>query len=262
MPYDLPAKSSKLPRGCIVFCATQRTGSTMIFDDFRNLLGCEPIYSERLYEEIILKKEPLAWPALWKQIEAEWPPGSVPATKIMFRYAPQISHHIVGLPTSQPAQPSKFVPADFEALAFFFADAIWVHVRRQDVFAQAVSMYLAEATQVWEDRAGGATSASTAPPPPYDTARMLSYLRKFVAEREQWSRFFGWYGIKPLTIDYEHAVAEYPQYMAPLLARAGLAMLPSPAPRRLFKLGTPLNETYATRLRADARREPDLGKIV
>ena len=225
----------------------------MIFHDFRNIIGTpRPGFSEILYNRIIRGKTALPWSDVWTDICTVNGFQGYFMDKIMFHYTPLISafierDSIAGVQTS-----IKFQPELFDSFYKFFADAIWVYVDRRDVFAQAVSMYLAEATQIWE-RHRGAQEAASAPPfeVRYNSEKLLRYLRTFLAEREQWQLFFRHYKIKPIRISYEEAVPGYPHYLKELLDKTGIQMVETPAPRRLLKIGDEVNEKWAEYLRND-----------
>jgi LPS sulfotransferase NodH len=241
---------------CILFCASQRTGSTMVFDDLLNVMGYPPRDSERLYVQIVRDKTTEPWEAVWADVRAHNHLAGYTVNKVMFHYTPQISSFIAGTPVVKARRFFEFRPELFDAFHVFFRDAIWVYVERRDVFAQAVSMYLAEATGRWEIRAG--TSRPAQPRRPdvrYDRVKLRDHLTQFLAERAQWPRLFDHYGIKPLRIEYEDAVARYPAYLDELLVTAGLEVSEPVPERRMFKVGTDLNHAYADTLRTEVLTE-------
>lgn len=235
----------------LILCATQRTGSTVVFDDLRNVLGYGPCCSEILYDRIILKNAKCGWPEVWNEVRRVHDVEGYFVDKVMFHYTPQISAFIEG--TYRAAKPCfTFSPELFDGFYDAFRDATWVYIYRRDVFAQAVSMYIAEATEVWERRV---TEPRPSDPSAlltnYDFEKLRRYLQAFLEEREQWQKFFRYYGIQPITITYEEAAAGYPGYLKELLTHIGLAMVERPWQRRLVKLGGRLNEEWAALLRKD-----------
>jgi LPS sulfotransferase NodH len=254
MKDDNDDGAPKGPAGnAIIMCATQRTGSTMVFDDLLNVMGCEPRNAEWLYERIVREKTTDPWQAVWAEVRERNHVAGFTVNKVMFHYTPQISAFIAGNPVVKVQRFLEFKPGLFDAFHAFFRDAIWVYVERRDVFAQAVSMYLAEATALWEIRAG--------PSPPrrldvrYDRVKLRNHLKSFLAERTQWPLLFEHYGIKPLRIEYEDAATRYPAYLDELLARAGFCVREPVPARRLFKVGTDLNHRFAEALRTDVLTE-------
>jgi LPS sulfotransferase NodH len=231
----------------IVFCATQRTGSTMIFDDFRNIMGYPERDAEMLFRMIIREETIEPWEAIWATICKRCNVGGHIMNKVMFHYVPALSRFMSGEPIG-PRQPVlEFKPELFDAFHAFFREAIWVYIERHDVFAQAVSMYLAESTSLWEIRLRKPHPERRAVE--YDRAALHSRLRNFLIERTQWQRFFKYYGIDPICIEYEDAVARYPHYLDSLVIRTGLRPLETVPERRMLKVGTDLNDTFAARLR-------------
>ena len=237
---------------CILFCASQRSGSTMIHDDLHNLAGAWGRNAEWLYSEIIRHRTTQPWDDVWAAGAEKHKVGDWTTAKVMFHYTPHISDFIEGKQVTRPRPVLDFEPARFDAFQSFFADAVWVYIERGDVFEQAASMYIAETSKFWELRRG--QDAPEMVPPseiPYDTQKLRDQLRKFRAERAGWRMFFNYYGISPLRITYEDAVSNYPGYLAPLMDECGLARVDPVPERRLIKVGTGLNVEFADRLRAE-----------
>jgi LPS sulfotransferase NodH len=171
---------------------------------------------------------------------------------VMFHYTPWISSFIERNSTSGVRRCLTFAPELFDGFYNFFADAIWVYLERRNVFAQAVSMYLAETTNTWhkfvgEPQQSGVPTAAVG----YEYEKLKRYLDRFLAEREQWQHFFRHYKITPIRISYEEAASGYPHYLNELLDRIGLKMLETPPPRREMKMGDQRNEEWAEFLRND-----------
>lgn len=261
----------------VIFCATQRTGSTLVFDDFLNVVGSGRLNSEILYERTALKKTQLPWNELWNELEALNRVHDYFLGKVMFHYTPLVSGFIERNSTSRVVYPClKFSPGLFDGFRNFFADAIWVYVERRNVFAQAVSMYLAETTNVWEKLRGDGVKVhmdgtdpieavsrnpsrrSGVPPGSvvrYEYAKLKGYLQGFLREREQWQLFFQHYKITPIRISYEEAASGYPQYLKELLDKTGLHAVDAPPPRRMLKVGGQRNAEWAEFLRNDVIAE-------
>jgi LPS sulfotransferase NodH len=237
----------------VIFCATQRTGSCMVFDDLRNVLGYGPAHdSEILYDRIIRKEAKCSWSDVWAEVSEVNRIEGYFVGKVMFHYTPRISSFIERSTIAGVERCLSFTPELFDSFYRFFADSIWVYIYRRDVFAQAVSMYLAERTEIWERRVDDPPeTCSPTSRIGYDYEQLKQYLQGFLAEREQWQVFFQHYNIKPVTINYEEAVGGYPHYLTELLNIAGLRMVEAPWQRRLLKLGDHLNEQFVELLRND-----------
>lgn len=243
------------PEKCIIFCATNRSGSSMVFDDFRNLAGYPPYQSETLFEEIILKKTAKSWREIWPELRGPSEVKGYFVDKVMFHHLPDLSRFMAGGSVIEAPGDYEFSPELVDAFQAFFRRAIWVSLERRDVFAQAVSLYLANATNVWwhshEDPYEDPRHASVK----YDFAKLKELYVHLVAERESWRRFFRHYSLAPIRIEYEYAAENYPGYLAELFVRAGLKMAPQYPTRRMVKIGDAVNEQYARRLREDVLSE-------
>lgn len=253
-----------MPAGkCIVLCATQRTGSSMVFDDLLNVLGHGRADGELLYTTIIRSRTRQSWKNTWRFVRHRNTFSGLSINKVMFHYVAHLSGFIAGIPVERPRPVLEFKPERFEHFHTFFRDSIWVYVERIDVFAQAVSMYIAETTDIWERLPGATdTCVQSTRALPYDSALLKSYLYKFLQERRGWQRFFEYYDIDAVKITYEDAVATYPSYLFELLARAGVdARSPYPE-RRMLKLGDARNDRLAAQLREDVLTELYMHSLV
>ena len=224
----------------------------MIHDDLHNLAGAWGRNAEWLYSEIIRNRTTSSWAEVWQAGQEKHRVGPYITAKVMYHYTPHISGFIEGTPVTRPRPVLEFEPARFDAFHDFFRDAVWVYIERQDIFSQAASMYIAEATKLWEMRIGDQQDTARPPPDvPYDQAKLRDQYRKFDAERVGWRSVFRHYGISPLTITYEDAVSRYPDYLSPLFERCGLTMVHPIPQRRLVKVGTTLNDVFAARFREE-----------
>lgn len=257
-------KGSAMSAGnCIMLCATQRTGSSMIFDDLLNLLGHSRADGELLYTTIIRNRTKQSWQDAWPSIREMTTFGDMTINKVMFHYVAHLSGFIAGVRVERPRPVLVFDPERFEDFHLFFRDAIWVYVERLDVFAQAVSMYLAEATDVWERLpASPDACVQSIRRIPYNREILKDYMHNFLKEREGWCNFFKYYNIDFMKITYEDAVANYPDYLFELLARVGAhVQVPYPE-RRMLKLGDALNDRFAAQLRDDVLTELYIQSVV
>jgi LPS sulfotransferase NodH len=240
----------------LILCATQRSGSSMMVDDILRVAGRRPADGEIL-RSALLTTEPRRsypmhdWNTAWTLACRRNRLQSIILLKVMFHYVPYLSASIRGESPVDRGPIVEFRPAEWDAFHEFFRDAFWIAVERQDVYAQAVSMYLAETTGVWERRRVS-PPAPPAPPPPYNRMRLKRFLLQFSRERSQWPRVFEHYGIRPLQLRYEDAVDNYPGYLNELFAITGLARAPRLRERRILKVATPTNECYVRQLREEA----------
>jgi len=238
----------------VVFCATQRTGSTLIYDDIRNLMGYPITDSERLYIEVIRGRSTKPWVEIIEGLRADNSVHDLVMAKVMFHYTPYLSAAIAGLAIGETPPIYRFESAEFDPFYNFFRDAIWVYIGRNDVYSQAVSMYFAETTDVWHRwEISAETDSAFTPRGAYDRARMLRYLENLMTERDCWQLFFNCYGITPIRLSYEDAISGYPAYLDEFLSVAGLSPQSPPPSRRMAKVGDAMNAEFARLLREDAR---------
>lgn len=220
----------------IVFCATQRSGSTMVFNDYLSAIGKSPRESELLS---VLCKSPDASPvrvhAAVREVAAA--EGRF-ADKIMYHNMANIVRKL--LPNSGD---------DHEHLFFsLFAEATWIYVERTDIFEQCVSMHMAESTNLWNIWDKHDYDSDYNRIVPYDIVKLRNYFVYFSDEREKWRSFFSRFNISPLEIVYEEAAGRHPEYMRQLLAKIGVTA-EAQFERRIARIGTPLNLLYANMMR-------------
>jgi LPS sulfotransferase NodH len=85
-------------------------------------------------------------------------------------------------------------------------DHHWIWLERRDTVAQAVSWYVAEATDRWHLSAGETTSLPVSIE--YDFFSILTKVMIIGANHANWQAFFARQGIEPLTLVYEELVAD------------------------------------------------------
>jgi LPS sulfotransferase NodH len=235
---------------CLLFCATQRTGSGMVCDDFRNLAGADAGSSEILYNRIVRAESKKAWNDLWPIIKAEGQVQQFFFSKIMFHYLPKISAFISGDTSHQTPRAHHFTPDLVRDFMAWFGKSEWVFIDRADIIAQTTSLYFAHRTGVWSKKQGYPFEEPNYEDIPYDFARLKIILHELTAEKSHWAQFFQNYDIEPIMIDYECAAKDFPNYLSETFDAIGLQMRPS-RPRRMQKMGGAANERLAKRFRED-----------
>lgn len=128
-----------------------------------------------------------------------------------------------------------------------------VRMLRDDVVAQAVSLYLASRTGTWLV-AGRRTSPEPEVEADYDFEIIRNAVVIIVRQRNAWTRLFQRLGIKPPVVAYEALTADPAGVCRNVIARLGIpleaaAPLPVATPR---KQGTARNEDWTARFRAEA----------
>ncbi|MFJ9629170.1 Stf0 family sulfotransferase [Streptomyces sp. NPDC101175] len=130
----------------------------------------------------------------------------------------------------------------------------FVHLRRDDTLAQAVSWLRAEQTGVWfvggRGEIGGARSASAAGRPSYDRDAVTRILRTVEEHDAGWRRWFESHGVEPYRVRYEDLSADPEAVTLRVLDHLGLTL---PAGRRITpshqRQADRLNEEWAARYR-------------
>ena len=90
----------------------------------------------------------------------------------------------------------------------------------------------------------------------FDIHQARKHMRGFIKEDAQWMAFFKRHGITPIQIYYEDAVPNFPTYLAPVLAAAGLDFdLVNLRPRRKQKLGNARSAVLANVLESMVQRD-------
>jgi len=136
----------------------------------------------------------------------------------------------------------------------WFAGSTWIFIDRDDVVAQAISLYFASTTSTWRKRLGHPFEAPDYEQIPYDFPQIKSLMDALVAEKSHWAEFFQHYGLDPIRITYEHAVEGFPDYLSEVFGALRLPMQPS-RPRLLQKMGGAANQRLAERFREDLMRQ-------
>ena len=229
-------------RPSIIFCATQRSGSTMVVDDFQNVTGRPASQTEAFYH-LVIDKGVKDWSLALDIVKRHRAGEALFFDKVMFPFVTKLSEMMD--PDGPPNRTRPF--------ANFFANAIWVYIRRANIFEQTVSKYTAENLNVWDAaKASQDFNASMN----FDIDLALKHMRGFINEDAKWMAFFKRHGIKPIQIFYEDAVPNFPQYLAPVLTAAGLELdLANLRPRRKQKLGNDRSAVLASILESMVQRD-------
>ncbi len=229
----------------------------MICDDLFNVAGGPPVDAERLYSLIIRQRASESWRDVWDTVQEKNRVQDRIVVKVMYHYTPYISDVIAGRGLSSRTPPVfTFDPERLAPFYGFFSDAVWVHIERSDVFAQTVSIYMAEQSKVWERRArDGDLKADLFSAVEYDREKLLGRVKLFMAERAMWPRFFEQFGIDPIRIHYEVASETYPGYLDELVETSGLQPVSPVPPRRMLKVATAKNAQFIEQLRRDLQEE-------
>ncbi|BBK31109.1 LPS sulfotransferase NodH [Stella humosa] len=103
--------------------------------------------------------------------------------------------------------------------------ATFLWLRRRDKQAQALSMAMAQATQVWHRQAGD--PEAPVPAVKFDAAHLRRSLGIVLAEDFAWRQFFAINRTTPISVDYEDLVADPGMVCRSLADAVGVGDLPS-----------------------------------
>lgn len=136
------------------------------------------------------------------------------------------------------------------------AEWSWITVRREDIIAQAISLYRAKSTGVWHNR--GRKAAEAPPMPPYDFAAIEKQVNLIQRRQGQIERFISHHGLQPLRLVYEEFRDDPTDALHAVFEHVGL-----PAPAELGQLATQTefkvlrnadSERYAHQFRVDLEK--------
>jgi LPS sulfotransferase NodH len=100
----------------------------------------------------------------------------------------------------------------------------YVHLRRRDTVAGAVSLVLAQQTGLWHRHADGSERERTAPPlpPEYDHDAIAEAVGMLDGEADGWTSWFAANGVSPLAVTYEELAAEPAEVLRRVLDHLGV----------------------------------------
>jgi len=226
----------------IIFCATQRSGSTMVVDDFQNATDRVGTETEAFYH-LAIKKGIQDWPNALEIVQNHRRGEAIFFDKFMFPFLPILSDMMA----------SDGAPSGTDRFAKFFASAIWVYIRRANIFEQTVSKYTAENLNIWDAATALDDFNATMI---FDVNIARKYMRGLIKEDLRWLGFFKRHDIKPIQIFYEEAVPNFPNYLRPVLSAAGLQIdFDNLCPRRKRKLGNARSAVLAKVLENVVQRD-------
>ncbi|MEJ1969029.1 MAG: Stf0 family sulfotransferase [Rhizomicrobium sp.] len=248
------------PRRTLVLCAHPRSGSTLLAEAIAaaGSLG-------RPLEYFQAGHRPL--------FEARWKPSGIRdyiAILHRWRTAPTGTFAVKlfwrgVVATARELDPAAPIAADipgvpltdgeyrrlFAALGEALPDPVFVYMKRRDVVRQAVSIYRATQSGIWQARAHA--DAAALPQPPYDFERILAYLGRIHASNAHWEACLRANGLACHPILYEDLVQDYEGALRGLFDALGQPDTPI-AGRRLRKLADRYSDALVERFLEDFTR--------
>jgi LPS sulfotransferase NodH len=264
-------KLTERPRAAYLVCATPRSGSTLICEMLARtgVAGRPQEYFEALKatgrprqpreyfagvddpEVLSLlpatappAPEPEPFEARLREVVREGTtPNGVFGAKLMWGHQADLQKRLRQLPGLHRRGPA-------ERLAAVLGDVKYVHVRRDDVVAQAISLWRAVQTSAWraEDENGHQ--------PRYSFAGVDHLVRMLRSHDRSWRRWFRTHGVEPLELRYEEIDADPPAAVRRTLEHIGIAgELKGPVPRpSLQRQADEVSQAWADAYRRDRAR--------
>ncbi len=201
-------------------CATHRSGSNLLCQALWHTDLCgrpqeffSPTRAEKIAAEHGLAADPASDYAgyLAELVESRATSNGVFGGKIMWAHLGPLTE-AVGLPEEGVRDTLERV---FPALRY-----LWV--RRGDKLRQAISMWKAKQTKVYNSLQQGERGAE-GQVPEFDFDEIRKCKERFEREDESWGEFFRDAGITPIEVGYEQFADDYEAGVAGILAELGIA---------------------------------------
>ena len=133
------------------------------------------------------------------------------ASKMMWGYLLDFLRRLRERPGTADLRPA-------EALEALLPGLRYVHVRRQDKLAQAISLWTAVQTLAWRDEGDDAGAHEAV----YSRAGIAHLLEQLTAQDQAWVSWFAGAGVEPVTIVYEDFAADQRSAISGLLRELGV----------------------------------------
>ena len=116
----------------------------------------------------------------------------------------------------------------------------WVHIRRNDILRQAVSLIRARQTGAWS------STARARKPPHFDRDGITSAIDELRRSEVGWSALFAAQGVEPIEVVYEVLAANYQSEVDRVAGELGLPAAEIPSPP-LARQADELSEEWVSR---------------
>jgi len=236
-----------------IICATPRTGSTLLCDLLAATKTCGAP------DSYFMANADPHWLKTWG-MPAEGDPTDPGYSAAMLQGAIKsgtASTDVFGLRLMRSDLPAlsalidKTHPgrsSDSARFAAAFGDVLYIHLRRRDKLAQAVSLVKAEQTGLWHVAPDGTEVERLAPPaePVYDHARIATKLANLEADDATWIDWFVAEAIDPLTVGYENLAAHPQEELTRICTRLSVPP-PKSVKSNLAKMADAVSEDWMRR---------------
>lgn len=233
--FDIPS---------VIFCSSQRSGSTMMVDDLSRLTGRERFETHENFCRMI--DDGLFANADWPEIQTRLRERIAKEREGLF--IENIMHDHAST-VSEKLSPSGHDEA-LTPFYRFFRNAVWVRVKRVDTFEQAISKFFAAESGVWDKRqVTDKNDYNDAIE--YDFEKLYKFFSWFRDSQKKWDFFFQAHGLEPITLYYEEAKDSYPDYLKPIFEKLEFDFPADVPERRLKKLGNQRNLLFKEKFLKD-----------
>lgn len=168
-----------------------------------------------------------------------------PAVRIMWSDMPAVLDRLRGIDPERSSDKAR--------IRHLLGVEHFVHLRRNDLVAQAVSLVLADQTGLWHMNADG-SAREVAPgggEPVYDQYRIATELQKLEGEADGWEAWFRSQSVTPVRLAYEDLAADPAKALKDVMHAIGRRVrrpLPDPGTARL---ANHFNDDWASRFRRE-----------
>lgn len=167
----------------------------------------------------------------------------------------RLQRHSFGVLTTALAELHPDAAGDRARIEAEFGPTRFIHLRREDILAQAVSYVKARQTGLWHRAPDGTEIERLSPPAPpvFDRERIAAQVAEFEGFNSGWERWFTSEAIAPLRLTYEALARDPRATLAQVLAFIGR----DPAQARnvetpTARLSDAVNADWIARFRAPA----------
>jgi len=236
-----------------LICATPRTGSTLLCSLLKatGVAGVPESYFRRQDLHRWAKRWGVSRPDgafdfkqyVQEAIKAGQSDNGVFGARIMWGTLDELTQE---LRTTSPAA------TDSKLIQHTFGHTKYIHIRRNDVVAQAVSRLIAEQTQIWHQLKGeppiGAKNN-----PHYDFDALHRYVREAQEQVQAWEDWFRRNDLHPYQISYSQLDENPDAVILEILEFLGLALPPELVPIQASnkRLANEINEQWIARYHVD-----------
>jgi LPS sulfotransferase NodH len=167
-------------------------------------------------------------------------PNGVFGTKLMWGYMANFQERLAELPGFGALQ-------DQERIAGLLGDVRYVHVRREDRVAQAISMWRAVQTRAWRAETDDAVE------PVYSFSGIDHLVHQLEQHESAWERWFDREGVEPLEVRYSELAADPGAVLQETLEFIGVGdqAHPEPPPPSMKRQSGAQSKEWADRYRRE-----------